>query len=118
MTCGGALLVELAPLRPGELPALPPGEVAGWSGTPPRSYAPNESQPPYLLRRAEPMSRNLAASAGAWSARHRWAAIGIWVLFVGLSIVIGGITGTTHTKDAEGDPGDAGRADRIVNAAG
>jgi len=64
------------------------------------------------------MSRNLAASAGAWSARHRWAAIGIWVLFVGLSIVIGSISGTMHTKDAEGEPGDAGRADRIVNAAG
>ncbi|HXA59132.1 MAG TPA: MMPL family transporter, partial [Streptosporangiaceae bacterium] len=62
--------------------------------------------------------RNLAATAGAWSARHRWQAIGIWVLFVALSIVIGGAVGTKSITGAEGKPGDTGRADRIVDAAG
>ncbi|MGI8329244.1 MMPL family transporter [Actinomadura scrupuli] len=62
--------------------------------------------------------RNVAAAAGAWSARHRWWAIGIWVVFVALSIVIGGAMGTERIGDAESEPGDSGRADRIVQAAG
>src|SRR5256885_292366 len=112
MTCGGAPMVELAPPWPGEPAAPPAGEVAGWSCLTRLSYAPSEPSTPLTTEESRAMSRNLAASAGAWSARHRWAAIGIWVLFVGLSIAIGGLTGTTHTKDAEGEPGDAGRADR------
>ena len=37
--------------------------------------------------------RGLAARAGGWSARHRWTAVGIWVLFVVLAMGLGSAAG-------------------------
>ena len=62
--------------------------------------------------------RNLAASAGAWSSRHRKLAVASWLLFVVLAMLVGQALGTVKHKDSAGEPGDAGRADRIVAAAG
>ncbi len=62
--------------------------------------------------------RNLAGAAGAWSARHRWPAIGLWIVFVIAAIAIGNAVGTTQTKGPAGEPGESGRGDRVLHAAG
>ena len=62
--------------------------------------------------------RNLAGAAGAWSARHRWAAVGLWLILVFAAIAIGNAVGTTQTKGPAGEPGESGRADRVLHAAG
>jgi RND superfamily putative drug exporter len=62
--------------------------------------------------------RNLAGAAGAWSARHRWTAVGLWLAFVFAAIAIGNVVGTTQTSGPAGEPGDSGRADRVLHAAG
>jgi putative drug exporter of the RND superfamily len=62
--------------------------------------------------------RNLAGGAGAWSARHRWTAVGLWLVFVFAAIAIGNVVGTTQTNGPSGEPGQAGRADRVLHAAG
>jgi uncharacterized membrane protein YdfJ with MMPL/SSD domain len=62
--------------------------------------------------------RNLAGAAGAWSARHRWKAVGLWLAFVFAAIAIGSVVGTTQTKGPAGEPGESGRADRVLHAAG
>ena len=53
-----------------------------------------------------------------WSARHRWKALGVWVLFVVVVVVAGGATGTRLLTDGEIGVGESGRADRAVEAAG
>ncbi len=63
-------------------------------------------------------TRNLAAAAGAWSSRHRRLAVGGWLLFVALAMVIGQALGTVKHSDGASEPGDAGRADRLISAAG
>ena len=45
--------------------------------------------------------RGLAARAGGWSARHRWAAVGIWVLFVVLAMGLGSAAGRVDVKDSD-----------------
>ncbi len=62
--------------------------------------------------------RNLAAAAGAWSARHRWKAVGIWLAFVVIAMVVGQAFGTAQLKDSEGAPGDAGRGQGVIATAG
>ncbi|WP_221358100.1 MMPL family transporter [Streptomyces beigongshangae] len=62
--------------------------------------------------------RGLAARAGGWSARHRWAAVGIWVLFVVLAMGLGSAAGTVELKDSEQLGGETGRASAIVERAG
>ncbi len=63
-------------------------------------------------------TRNLAGAAGAWSARHRWTAVGLWIVFVIVAIAIGNAVGTTQAKGPAGEPGQSGRADRVLHAAG
>lgn len=59
---------------------------------------------------------NLAARVGRWSAEHRWRAIGGWLAFVVLTVVIGGAIGV-KTSDGQGSTvGDSGRADAITQA--
>ncbi|MFJ6571091.1 MMPL family transporter [Streptomyces sp. NPDC091292] len=62
--------------------------------------------------------RGVAARAGAWSARHRWAAVGIWVLFVVLAMGLGSAAGTVKVKDSEQMSGETSQAARIIDAAG
>ncbi|MET8243984.1 hypothetical protein ABZV31_05840 [Streptomyces sp. NPDC005202] len=45
--------------------------------------------------------RGLAARAGGLSARHRWAAVGIWVLFVVLAMGLGSAAGGVDVKDSD-----------------
>lgn len=62
--------------------------------------------------------RGVAARAGGWSAQHRWAAVGIWVLFVLLAMVAGSAVGTVKLKDDEQLKGETTRAAKITAEAG
>ncbi|MFK8905773.1 MMPL family transporter [Streptomyces sp. YS-3] len=61
--------------------------------------------------------RGVAARAGGWSARHRWAAVVIWVLFVFLAMGIGSAAGRIDVKDNQ-LPGEVGQAQKIIDDAG
>ena len=59
-------------------------------------------------------SRNIAARAGRWSARHRKTAVFGWLLFIVVAFMAGQNLGTkTLTQDQSG-VGDSGRAAKIV----
>ncbi|MGC2997773.1 MMPL family transporter [Streptomyces sp. G35A] len=62
--------------------------------------------------------RGLAARAGGWSARHRWAAVGIWVLFVALAMGLGSAAGRVDVGDSDHLKGETSTAARIIEDAG
>ncbi|MYW64163.1 MMPL family transporter [Streptomyces sp. SID8379] len=62
--------------------------------------------------------RGFAARAGGWSARHRWAAVGIWVLFVVLAMGIGSAAGRVDVEESDQLSGETSQASRIVDDAG
>ncbi|MFG3246455.1 MMPL family transporter [Streptomyces sp. NPDC048187] len=70
------------------------------------------------MRNRETRVRGTAARAGAWSARHRWAAVGIWVLFVVLAMGLGSAAGRVDVKDSDQMGGETHTAARIVEDAG
>ena len=63
-------------------------------------------------------SRNPAARAGRWSAKHRKTAILGWLLFVVLATVIGGKVGQNDLDESATGSGESKRGDMIVEAAG
>ncbi|MFG2029091.1 MMPL family transporter [Streptomyces sp. NPDC048825] len=62
--------------------------------------------------------RGIAARAGGWSARHRWAAVGIWMLFVVLTMGLGSAAGTVEVKDSDQISGETSQAAVIAEEAG
>ncbi|GAA1017062.1 MMPL family transporter [Streptomyces thermogriseus] len=62
--------------------------------------------------------RGFAAGAGGWSARHPWAAVGIWVLFVVLAVGLGSVTGRQDVQQGEQLKGETHTAARILEDAG
>ncbi|MGI5458978.1 MMPL family transporter [Streptomyces sp. CA-249302] len=62
--------------------------------------------------------RGMAARAGGWSARHRWAAVGIWVLFVVLAMGLGSAAGRVDLKDSDQLKGETHTAAKIIDDAG
>ncbi|MBD9732807.1 MMPL family transporter [Streptomyces sp. H28] len=62
--------------------------------------------------------RGFAARAGGWSARHRWAAVGIWVLFVVLAMGLGSAAGRVDVGNSDQLKGETHTAARIVEEAG
>ncbi|MCX5424524.1 MMPL family transporter [Streptomyces sp. NBC_00078] len=62
--------------------------------------------------------RGIAARAGGWSARHRWAAVGVWVLFVVLAMGLGSAAGRVELKDSDQLKGETHTAAKIVDDAG
>lgn len=70
------------------------------------------------MANAEGRPRGIAARAGGWSAQHRWAAVGIWVLFVLLAMVAGSAAGTVELKDSDQLKGETTQASRITEDAG
>ncbi|MBD9727013.1 MMPL family transporter [Streptomyces caniscabiei] len=62
--------------------------------------------------------RGIAARAGGWSARHRWAAVGVWLLFVVLTMGIGSAMGSVEVKDSDQLKGETSAAAHIVEEAG
>lgn len=69
-------------------------------------------------RTGTPRVHGIAARAGGWSARHRWAAVGIWVLFVVLAMGLGTAAGRVDVKDSEEMSGEVSRAVQITESAG
>ena len=61
---------------------------------------------------------NLAAALGGWSARHRIAAIGGWLLLVIATVLIGGMAGQVAMTQAEYGAGESGQATRLLADAG
>ena len=59
-------------------------------------------------------SRNIAARAGRWSARHRKAAILGWLAFVLIAVVAGTAIGTKTLDQNETGVGESGRADKTL----
>ncbi|MFI0537617.1 MMPL family transporter [Streptomyces sp. WSLK1-3] len=70
------------------------------------------------MRNADTRVRGLAARAGGWSARHRWAAVGIWVLFVVLAMGLGSAAGRVDVKDSDQLKGETHTAAKIIEDAG
>ncbi|MEU8033991.1 MMPL family transporter [Streptomyces sp. NPDC049099] len=62
--------------------------------------------------------RGLAARAGGWSARHRWAAVGIWVLFVVLAMGLGSAAGRVDVDESNQLKGETHTAAEIIDDAG
>jgi uncharacterized membrane protein YdfJ with MMPL/SSD domain len=63
-------------------------------------------------------SRNLAARAGGWSARH-WARATVgWVLFVVAAVLLGSWAGLNALSEADTTSGEAARAEHILAGAG
>ncbi|MDX6354093.1 MAG: putative drug exporter of the superfamily [Streptomyces sp.] len=60
----------------------------------------------------------IAAAMGGWSARHRWAAVGGWLLFVILAMVIGQAAGRTDVDEDRSMPGEISQAAGIIDDAG
>ncbi|MGW1722030.1 MMPL family transporter [Streptomyces sp. NPDC002306] len=67
---------------------------------------------------ADSRVRGLAARAGGWSARHRWAAVGIWVLFVVLAMGLGSAVGRVDVDESDQLKGETHTAARIIEDAG
>jgi uncharacterized membrane protein YdfJ with MMPL/SSD domain len=59
-------------------------------------------------------SRNIAARAGRWSARHRRTAILGWLLFVVIAVGAGTAIGTRQLDSNETGVGESGHADRTL----
>src|SRR5215213_3688013 len=63
-------------------------------------------------------SRNLAARAGRWSARHRRTAVVGWIVFVVLAVLVGGKIGQNDLDESASGNGESKRGDMVVEAAG
>ncbi|MFE1288271.1 MMPL family transporter [Streptomyces sp. NPDC058751] len=70
------------------------------------------------MGKADTRVRGIAARAGGWSARHRWAAVGIWVLFVVLAMGLGSAAGRVDVKESDQLKGETHTAAKIIEDAG
>jgi putative drug exporter of the RND superfamily len=61
---------------------------------------------------------NLAARIAQFSARHRFTAIGGWLLFVIAATALSAMIGSVTATDSEYDNGESRRADQMIEAAG
>ena len=52
-----------------------------------------------------------------WSARHRWTALGAWVLLVTAAVLLGGLAGTRQLSATDMGSGQSGAADRATAGA-
>jgi uncharacterized membrane protein YdfJ with MMPL/SSD domain len=69
------------------------------------------------IERDQMQRRNIAASAGRWSATHRKTAILGWIAFVVIAFMIGGKVGTNTLTNEQNGVGESGKAAKIVAGA-
>src|SRR5689334_6424330 len=62
--------------------------------------------------------RNIAATIGGWSVRHRMLAVVGWVLFVAVATTIGSRAGQQHMTEDQYATGDSVRVMQILDRAG
>ena len=62
--------------------------------------------------------RNVAAAMGGWSVRHRALAIIGWIVFVGLAMTLGSVSGQQQMTENEYAMGDSAKALEILDDAG
>lgn len=62
--------------------------------------------------------RGFAARPHGWSARHRWAAVGIWLLFVVLAMGLGSAAGRVDVDESDQLKGETHTAATIIDDAG
>ncbi|WEO94226.1 MMPL family transporter [Streptomyces sp. FXJ1.172] len=62
--------------------------------------------------------RGLAQAAGRWSSTHRWAAVLLWLAFVVVATVAGGMVTQQEPTPAELTNGEARHAEQILHDAG
>jgi RND superfamily putative drug exporter len=84
-------------------PNRPLGDCAGLGGRPPQA-------PP--LGRNRPVVERIAC----WSARHRKAVVGCWLLFLGVAVLAGQLLGSQSRPQY--DPGQAGRGEQVLHRLG
>ncbi|MGW1469514.1 hypothetical protein ACWCPT_34835, partial [Streptomyces sp. NPDC002308] len=60
----------------------------------------------------------MAAAMGGWSARHRWAAVSGWLLFVIAAMVIGQLVGQVDVDEDKAVPGEVRQAATLMDDAG
>jgi RND superfamily putative drug exporter len=58
----------------------------------------------------------IAARVGGWSARHKKSVLAGWILFVVLSVVVGGAVGAKKLTTADQYTGESGRAEQTLQA--
>jgi RND superfamily putative drug exporter len=95
----------------------PTGQVAGCARAPPDGRFDAAALPTWRDTNVT-SSRNLAARAGRWSARHRKTAVYGWLGFVVLAIVLGSLIPRGEITRAEGDVGPTAQAQQILDAHG
>jgi putative drug exporter of the RND superfamily len=59
----------------------------------------------------------LIVGVARWSARHRWTAVALWVLFVVLAVAAGGAAGTRSLDGADAGAGQSRLADKALAGA-
>src|SRR4051794_12419245 len=88
------------------------------AGSPPRTAGPQTghyASLPNPPQESPQVQKNLAARMGRWSAEHRKLAIGGWIAFVLLSLVMGGMVGVKAPADDNDRVGDSGKAMSLVD---
>ncbi|MFI8931148.1 MMPL family transporter [Streptomyces sp. NPDC053474] len=59
----------------------------------------------------------MAGRVGAWSVRHRWTAVGAWLAFAVIAMVVGGAVGQIDATDRDTLPGEAGQVVKTLSKA-
>jgi RND superfamily putative drug exporter len=66
---------------------------------------------------SSPTRKNLAARMGGWSAKHRWTALGLWIVFVIAAVAIGIAVGQVNVSNARLGDGESGHINRVIDDA-
>jgi uncharacterized membrane protein YdfJ with MMPL/SSD domain len=66
---------------------------------------------------SSPPRKNLAARMGGWSAKHRWTALGLWIVFVIAAVAIGIAVGQVNVSNARLGDGESGHINRVIDDA-
>jgi hypothetical protein len=87
--------------------SAPFGQAAG-SQSNPKGFSVMSFSPP---------RKNLAARMGGWSAKHRWTALGLWIVFVIAAVAIGIAVGQVNVSNARLGDGESGHINRVIDDA-